>query len=140
MIKKFVQGDRIQDKELFGFVGHYISSATIAKELGNPVTSEPGDIWYVAIDEDDNATGFVTMRFLKSGKSSHIRFLYAGKGEHKTQASLVKEALADLEKEKVTSVYTYDKETASLWRKFGFEKQEQAKGSYQRWEKTLQEK
>ncbi|SRR6266702_431022 len=134
MIKKFVQGEKKSDRELFGLIGVWVASEEVHKVLGVQVTGRPGDIWHVAIERDE-AIGFAQTRMLKGGEV-HLRYLFPDKLA--VQTSLVKAVLKMAGETGAASVFTNDRESATIWQKLDFNKHEKhRRGTFCRWERKL---
>lgn len=128
-IRQFVQGPN--DKELFGLVGHWVTSKDVHTALGGPVTSDTGDMWLVAMD-GDTPLGFALAHPLAGG-SVHIKQLFAQDKAEQTRAALLKALLPMLTD--VSRVYTFARESDTLWAKHGFSWKARARGEFGTYEK-----
>ncbi len=43
--------DEKHKRELFGWIGEACASAAVRSELGSPITSRPGDVWFLAVEK-----------------------------------------------------------------------------------------
>lgn len=132
MIKQYLQGEA-WDNELYCAIGHWAVSEKVHKALGVPVTGRPDDIWHVCFDKN-TPTGFAQLRVLKN-KEGHIRYLYAE--TEARQGALIKACMAEARILGVTTLFTNDRETATIWAKYGFQLKHSHHGSFGRWEREL---
>lgn len=136
MIKKYTHGNPETDSALFATVGSMALNPKIHTELGNAVTSIPGDNWYLWIDKEQKLHGFCQTRKLKNGKL-HIRFLYVEGLGMKIKNALVNKVLEDAKTDGVTEAYTNDC-NLGMWGLLGFVSTENKKpGAFTRLEKKL---
>ena len=140
MIKPFIQGsDAQQDRELFSFVGPWTTSREISKELGMPIFSEPGDVWFLSVGPSGTLWGFALIHLFQTTKTAHLRYLYVADGNARVQSDLLKEALALAKAHDMESIYTNDREKDGIWSNAGFKKHKKPRSSFYKWEKTLKE-
>lgn len=142
MIKEFILGaDWRTDNELFGMVGSRILDVNVHNRLGAAVTSKPGDVWYVTLTEKKDVRGFAVLRIMKSTKALHIRFIYSDLEKDKMlRQNLIRKALGYAEREGLKMAWTNDRDTEHQWAELGFVAQLKTRGSFVRWEKTLEQK
>ena len=62
-------------RELFGLIGELCADTKVHKALGAPINSRPGDLWLVAL-ENEEVTGICCLRALKSKPNLFINCLY----------------------------------------------------------------
>lgn len=62
-------------RELFGLVGEFCVDPVVRAELGAPISSQPGDVWLVAMDGGE-VQGFCCITLQKNGKAK-LHALYA---------------------------------------------------------------
>lgn len=55
-------------RELFGLIGEFCASRETTNELGAQVTSEPGDVWFIALVAGEVA-GFAAIHPQKNGRA-----------------------------------------------------------------------
>jgi hypothetical protein len=135
-ILEYVQGGNSDsDRELFARVGPWVIDPKVHQALGTAVTAARGDLWWVAATSGGDTAGFATARLL-ANKTMHLRFVYT-----LADASLAREliqcAIDHAEQARRTSVWTNDRETATVWKRLGFKPTPRARGSFVRWDKAL---
>lgn len=135
-IKRYIQGQSESDYDLFGQIGPWVAWKKLHETLGMPITSEPGDIWFVATSKSGLA-GFAQARRLKSKPSAHIRFAFASDVPDKTMAALLKDIEAWAKAEGIAHLYTNERKTALAWEAAGYRHNGNIRGSFTRWEKDL---
>jgi GNAT superfamily N-acetyltransferase len=60
--------------ELWRLIGRYFASPSIRAELGRPMSSLPGDLWWIAIVDDRSVAGFAALR--GKNKKAELRHAY----------------------------------------------------------------
>jgi hypothetical protein len=132
MVSEFLQGEK-SDKELFGLIGSMALSYATHKALGNAVSGEDGDWWFVNLAKPGEANGFAQMRM--TPKSAHIRFAYSEKTSIKIL--LIQNAIKKAKEFGVTTIFTNDRKSEDYLAKLGFSaKPSNRKGEFVRWEIT----
>lgn len=136
-IKRYVQGNPQSDRELFGLLGPWVTWNKLHEELGMPITSETGDVWFVATLNKHHLAGFALARKLKSKPAAHIRFIYAADNPDKTIQALINDMEIWAKKEGIANLHTNDRETTDTWLKAGYIKNGNPRGSFIRYQKDL---
>ena len=138
MIHTIIQGKTPEtDLHLYYILGPLLIDADIHAQLGMPITSKPGDTWYIETDKNITYRAFALLRHLKNGKTAHIRYLHG----HTTppQKKLIERIIRDAQEHGLTALHTNDKTTHPLWARYGFIPQPtKRRGHYVRWLKTLE--
>lgn len=96
-------------KELFGWIGEACASAEVRNALGAPITSTPGDVWVLAID-NEALQGFCALTLQKSGKARlHAFYSELSKQSVQVETTLIREAVKQANKmgAKTISVVDY---------------------------------
>lgn len=135
MITIYIHGNETSDADLFCQVGRFALNPKIHTELGNAITSVPGDHWYLYQD-GGNTIGFAQVRMDKK-QQWHLRYLWADGTGIKVRDDLIKSVLKQAKKAKAPLVFTNDRINAGIWRLHGFVHGEQKRGEFVRWEKSL---
>lgn len=137
-ITTYVQGEKpATDKALFGFVGAMLTDIAVHKRLGTAVTSRVGDLWHVTGNK--KAKGFAVSRILATGKTAHVRYLYAS-GDAAAERELLSAVLDVLRQKGVLAAHTNDRKTSTVWKAHGFKLVETARrGEFVRWELDMRE-
>jgi len=131
LAKKYIQG--INDKEIFGNLGSWLTSKKVHDELGMAITSQSDDVWYIAFLKD-TVVGFLLYRKTKSTNAIHIRFVYGAPNEKEL---LISKVIDDATKEDIKTVWTNDRVSESIWKKLNFKFTPRNRGEFGRWERKL---
>ncbi len=95
-------------KELFGWIGEACANPAVRTALGAPITSTPGDVWLLAID-DQKLQGFCAITLLKSGKAKlHAFHSELSTTSGKVESSLIGAAVKQAEKMGAQSIAVVD--------------------------------
>ncbi len=132
-IRKFVHGE--QTRELFALVGEYCVDVKIRADLGLPISSAPGDLWFVADDAERGVVGFCVLTQERTGRQAKLHGFYAK--THIVAKALRKaatEAAEDLGAGAM--VYTGPAEVEEPWARDGWTPG-QARGQYVTYTKGL---
>lgn len=135
MIRKFVQGESPEtDRELWCLIGAWAVSEEVHEALGMPITGRKGDVWLIEV-KGGEPLGFAQTRMLRN-KKLHLRYAYAVK--QSIQKALTQAVLRMAGEVGAASVFTNDRETATVPKVLGFEPCAARKtGGFCRWEKQL---
>ena len=66
-----LEHDEKHKRELFGWIGEACASASVRAELGGPITSSPGDVWFVAV-EGKRLLGFCGLSISEKTKKAKL--------------------------------------------------------------------
>lgn len=66
--------DEKHKRELFGWIGEACASPAVRAELGGPITSRPGDVWFLAV-EGERLLGFCGVSVSTKTKKAKIHGL-----------------------------------------------------------------
>ncbi len=131
IVKKYVQG--IDNKEIFGNIGSWLTNKKVHDELGMAITSQDGDIWYISF-LNNVVTGFALYRKTKSTNAIHVRFVYGAPNE---KEMLVKKIIEDAKNENIKTVWTNDRKSEAVWKKLKFKFTPRNRGEFGRWEREI---
>lgn len=135
MIKKYIQGNKESDYELFGSIGKILMELTMHKAIGMAPNSIDGDVWCVVKDKSGYVVGISNARMMKN-KGFHVRYIYTLKDGIKEE--LIKFHIKIGRELNAVRVFTNDLKKECLWNKNGFiTHQQNHKGNYIRWELEL---
>ena len=129
LIQKYTQG--IDNKEIFGNLGSWLTNKKVHDELGMAITSQDDDIWYIAF-LNNVVVGFLLYRKTKSTNAIHIRFVYGSPNEKK---ELINRVIKDAAEEKIKSIWTNDRKSELVWKELNFTFTPRNRGEFGRWEK-----
>lgn len=133
MLETFLQGAET-DARLFGLVGRLALSPAVHKSLGNAVSSEDGDWWFVNTRPSDIPDGFAQMRV--NASSVHLRYCYSDKASIKMY--MIKAALRKAKELGASIIFTNERKGDDVLPGMGFTAvPSKRKGDFVRWEKTL---
>ncbi len=124
----YVQGR--DDEKIFAMVGAWLTSRELQADQGAAVTSEDGDKWLIAVDEN-GAMGFALIH-LSSG-SAHIKNIFASRSPMKTKEKLLSACLVAIGPS-VPRVYTFARKSDKFWQEDGFKFKPRARGEFGTWE------
>lgn len=128
MISQFTHGEST-DRNLFAAVGGLVVLKEVHEKLGGPVTSEHGDVWFVA------PRGFAQLRPLANG-SVHLRYVYSTSAD--VAYDLVTAAVKYAENSGAGLIYTMDRGDSADWPGLKFKRVPNTKrGSFHRYERKL---
>lgn len=110
-------------KELFCLIGEYFASATIRKIFGEPMTSDEGYTWFLAMD-GDTVQGFAAVRITpkNTGELNYCYVLpeYRGSG---IATSLLNRRIAFLKENSIKTAESIIVDSRlETFTKYGFEK------------------
>lgn len=137
-IKEYVHGGG-KDYQLWGNVGRLVMDRKIQQLMGNCISSEPGDIWWVSLTHKSKTRGFASARVMKNG-SLYLRYFYSvdSGGMGLADEALVMRAINHAREKGLALVYTYWLKDSSLLPNLGFTAKANKRGRFCRWELSIQ--
>ena len=137
-IKEYTHGAGT-DYQLWGNVGRFLVDIGVQKEMGNCISSEPGDVWWVSLTHKSQTTGFASARLMKNGHL-YLRYFYKPQdsGLGLGAESLVKKALQYARDHGCDLVYTNWHKDSVLLEKLGFKPLPRERGNFCRWELAME--
>lgn len=136
-IKEYIHGSGT-DYQLWGNVGRFLVDRGVQEKMGNCISSEPGDIWWVALTHNSKTTGFACARLMKN-KTLHLRYFYVAEQNPLDlgEENLINKAIKHAEANGCSAVYTNWRKESPVMEKLGFKSTPRAKGDFCRWELEL---
>ncbi len=133
-ITEYEFGEEGKSCRLLVLVWKWVLSKQVHEELGMAITSDSGDVWLVATEEE-TPVGFTQIRVLKN-KKAHIRYLF---GETKVaRRRLARESEVVACRLGCLSMFTNDREEVRVWESLGYNAAPGARrGRFVRWEKEI---
>jgi hypothetical protein len=137
MIRKYIHGQ--DDYALWGHVGRFLVNKSIQDHIGTCITSEPGDVWWVALTHKKETMGFSSARLLKN-KTVHLRYFFSVSQTSLDLAekTLINQAITYAKENNCASVHTSWRKESPLLESMGFIAKPREKGDFCRWELTLE--
>lgn len=133
-IKEYIHGTGT-DYQLWGNVGRLLVDRSIQEKMGNCISSNPGDIWWVSLTHNSKTNGFASARVMKGGHL-YLRYFYSddtnslGLGEE----TLISKAIRYAQAHGCSMVYTHWHKDSAILTKLGFKSIPCARGDFCRWE------
>lgn len=134
-VKEYVHGQ--QDYQLWGNVGRLIVDRRIQEKMGNCISSEPGDVWFVNLTHNSETRGFASVRIMKN-KGLYLRYFYAVEDDLFGQEVLITRALKFGKDNGCKSVYTNWHKDSVILRAMNFKPSPRGRGNFCRWEISLE--
>jgi len=114
----------------------------IQQLMGNCISSDPGDIWWVSLTHKSETKGFAAARPMKNG-TLYLRYFYSAEQNALglSEEVLVRKAINHAREKGMPLVYTYWHRDSELLAKLGFTAKPgpKNKGHFIRWELNLEE-
>jgi len=104
-IKRFIH-DKEHARELFGYIGEFAASAKVREALGGNISSEPNQIWFIALDMNV-VKGFVSI-IPQKNKHAKMVHLYLIDSSKATEGKLWKKCASEAKELDMTSMFTTD--------------------------------
>lgn len=138
-IKEYVHGGG-KDYQLWGNVGRLVMDRKIQQRMGNCISSEPGDVWWVSLTHKSETRGFASARPMKNG-SLYLRYFYVVEQGSLALAeeTLVRKAINYAKGQGMPLVYTYWLKHSDLLPRLGFAPRENKRGQFCRWELSVEQ-
>ena len=139
-IKQYVHGDG-KDYQLWGNVGRFLVDRSVQAAMGNCISSEPGDIWFLCLTHNKRTRGFASARMMKK-KRLYLRYFYVaeqsplGLGED----VLISKTINYAKENGCTMIYTNWERKSVTLAKMGFTAIPRKRGDFCRWELELERK
>nr|EES51962.1 MAG: hypothetical protein UBAL3_95390023 [Leptospirillum ferrodiazotrophum] len=108
-VLRFPHDDK-NKRDLFGWIGEVCASASVRAELGAPVTSAPGDVWFVAV-EGKRLLGFCGVSILKNRKAKLHGMVVLAPSQKSIEETLKTMAEVEAIGHGATEILVVDKET-----------------------------
>lgn len=133
-IKEYVHGAG-KDYQLWGNVGRFVMDRKIQQLMGNCISSDPGDIWWVSLTHKSETKGFASAREMKNG-SLYLRYFYSAEQNALglSEEVLIRKAISHAKEKSMPLVYTYWHKGSEVLAKLGFTEKPKERGSFTRWE------
>lgn len=135
-IKEYVHGQ--QDYQLWGNVGRLIVDRRVQEKMGNCISSEPGDVWFVNMTHKSETRGFASVRIMKN-KSLYLRYFYTVDDDLLGQEVLITRALNFGSEHGCKCIYTNWHKDSVILRAMDFKSSPRERGNFCRWERILEE-
>lgn len=140
-IKEYIHGDKSTDYQLWGNVGRYLVDLEVQKKMGNCISSNPGDIWWVNLTPKSKTVGFSAARMMKNG-SLYLRYFYSEEENALglSEVILINKAISHAKANGCKLVYTLWHKDSEVLKRLGFKSIPRERGDFCRWELDLESK
>lgn len=136
-IKEYVHGEG-KDYQLWGNVGRFVMDRKVQARMGNCISSDPGDIWWVNLTHKSETKGFASAREMKNG-TLYLRYFYSAEQNALglSEEVLIKKAVNHAQAKGMPLVYTNWHKDSAVLQKMGFVAQMSKRKNFVRWELKL---
>ncbi|MCO7246383.1 hypothetical protein [Halomonas sp. Mc5H-6] len=136
-IKEYVHGGG-KDYQLWGNVGRFVMDRKVQELMGNCISSEPGDIWWVNLTHKSETKGFASAREMKNG-TLYLRYFYSAEQNALglSEEVLIKKAVNHAQDKGMSLVFTNWHKGSEVLTKMGFVAQPTKRKNFARWELKL---
>lgn len=136
-VKKFVHSGRCdQNRRLFALIGEFCASATVRKALGCSISSQPGQVWYVAV-KGRVICAFGSIRLHKS--SGLLRHLYSPTDDPEAWEAILRHCIEHARRQEAAFVQLTDYlSLEKRYAQFGFWPQGSLRGRFTQYVLTLE--
>lgn len=139
-IKEYVHGEST-DYQLWGNVGRYLVDIRVQEKMGNCISSNIGDVWWVNLTAKSKTLGFAVARLMKNG-NLYLRYFYSEEENSLglSEIILINKAINHAKEKGCKTVYTLWHKNSEVLSKLGFKAIPRERGNFCRWELTLEDK
>lgn len=137
-IKEYVHGEG-KDYQLWGNVGRFVMDRKVQELMGNCISSDPGDVWWVSLTKNSETKGFASARKMKNG-TLYLRYFYSAEQNALglSEEVLVKRAVNYAKEQGLPLVFTNWHKDSPLLKKMGFVAQPTKRKNFARWELKIE--